>query len=198
MLKNKDPDDRVRWFFEETGWLLRRDFPPFMRDRDYLILLDMMGPHQLDQWPNDENTTYLVGFGLTRSGKVALAHKLRSIIETRKLHQELIGPDKYLIESFDFSNMDPRCAELKLQFIQLHDSLPYVCQAEDLWAMDKMNISYSLIEREVIVRLIRHSKVIRRFKSAICMQIKLNRYRRTEMALEQVARQKRVMRHKMR
>jgi len=161
-----------------SGWIEQSNNAPFVCERDILILLDEMLPHRLDVWRKDK-CKVLVGVALTNNGKTAVARKLRSIIDTQKLHAEIAGPDNYWVK------VDLLAGTRFNSFLN----------SSVLFIMDAKNIQYELIDSGVVHANLRSRQVKEWWRRAIRKQIKLNQDSRMARAHNEVIRRKRVFRH---
>ena len=141
-----------------AGWIERSTKGPFLCERDALILADMMYPHQLNVWRKDK-CNVLYGVSLTKHGKTTLVRKLRSIIDTQKLHAEITGPDNYWVK-VDLPN--------GTRFNSFLSS-------SVLLQMDAKKIQYELMNDNIVQTHIRSQLVKGWWRRAIRKQIKINK-----------------------
>ena len=161
-----------------AGWMERSTKGPFVCERDMLILADMMYPHQLDVWRKDK-CKMLVGVALTNHGKTTIVRKLRSIINTQKLHAEIAGPNNYWVK------------------VDLLDGTRFnsFLSSSALSQMDAKEIQYELMDDDIMQAHFRSQKVKEWWRRAIRMQIKINQDSRMAHAHNEVLRRKRAVRH---
>ena len=161
-----------------AGWMERSTKGPFVCERDMLILADMMYPHQLDVWRKDK-CKMLVGVALTNHGKTTIVRKLRSIINTQKLHAEIAGPNNYWVK------------------VDLLDGTRFnsFLSSSVLSQMDAKEIQYELMDDDIVQAHLRSRKVKEWWRRAIRKQIKINRDSRMAHAHKEVLRRERAVRH---
>ena len=165
-------------FLLRSGWIELSTNGPFVCERDILILLDEMYPHQLNVWSKD-TCKVLVGLALTNTGKTTVACKLRSIIDTQKLHAEIAGPNNYWVK------------------VVLQDGSRFksFLSSSVLLQMDAMSIQYELMDACVVHANLRSRQVKEWWRRAIRKQVKLNRDSRMAHARNEVIHRERVFRH---
>lgn len=161
-----------------AGWIERSTKGPFLCERDVLILADMMYPHQLNVWRKDK-CKVLDGVSLTKHGKTTLVRKLRSIIDTQKLHAKISGPDNYWVK-VDLLN--------GTRFNSFLSS-------SVLYQMDAKKIQYELMDNNIVQTHIRSQLVKGWWRRAIRKQIKINKDSRMAHAQNRVLHRERAVRH---
>eukprot|EP00966_Prymnesium_polylepis_P039098 907465-Prymnesium_polylepis.1 len=136
-----------------------------------------MLPHQLDVWRKDK-CKVLVGVALTNHGKTTIARKLRSIIDTQKLHAEIAGPNNYWVNV-------------------LHDGSRFnsYLSSSVLLQMDAKSIQYELMDDNVVQAHLRSRQVKEWWRRAVRKQIKINQDSRMAHAHNEVLRRERAVRH---
>jgi hypothetical protein len=167
-------------FLLQWGYVKQQYSPngPFVCESDILILFDDMFPHQLDVWRKDK-CKVLVGVALTKHGNTTIARKLRSIIDTQKLHAEIAGPNNYWVN-----------------FV-LHDGSRFnsYLSSSVLLRMDDEKIHYELMDVYIVQAHLRSRQVKEWWRCAIRKQIKINQDGRMAYAHNEVLRRERAARH---
>ena len=165
-------------FLLQSGYAEQNTKGPFACERDILILFNDMLPHQLDVWRKDK-CKVLVGVALTNHGKTTVARKLRSIIDTQKLHAEIAGPNNYWVKA------------------DLQDGILFnsFLSSSVLLKMDAMDIQYELMDDDIVQAHLRSRQVKEWWCRAIRKQIKMNQDSRMAHAHNEVLRRERAARH---
>ena len=161
-----------------SGWMERSTKGPFVSERDALILFGGLLPHQLDVWRKDK-CKVLVGVSLTNHGKATIARRLRSILDTKKLHAEMAGPDNYWVHVVP-RNVAPFNSYLS---------------SSVLAQMDANEIQYELMDDDIVQTYLRFRKVKEWWRRAIRKQIKINQDSRMAHAHKEILRRERAVRH---
>ena len=173
-----DNDHAGARFLVQSGYVKYDTKGPFICQRDILILFDDLLPHQLDVWRKDK-CEVLVGCALTNHGKATIVRKLRSMLDTKKLHTEIAGPDNYWV------HIVPHNGARFNSFLS----------SSVLCLFDEQEIQYELMDDDIVQTYLRSRKVKEWWRRAIRKQIKINRDSRMTHANNEVLRRKRAVRH---